>query len=360
MSSEKRKLTEDAGGERAPKRQAAITSFFAAAKPRQPEPEKEKEREEENTPTGSLSASQQTAASSAHLDENASMTAPSWDASPTSSGSLSKSGSTVASIAQTEEEEKKREAEGTNKNKNQNNNGWDEQLLFDAFGAPTWEQILGEEWSAALKSELNQSYLKACVQKVAAARRAGPDQIFPPPSQVFTAFRTSPIDQVKVVIVGQDPYHRKGQAMGLSFSVPQGVDLPPSLKNIFKEARVDPGSTSRGGDLGGWAQQGVFLLNTLLTVKEQTPMAHKAFGWERFTDRVIEILNQKREGVVFMLWGNHAKAKGKKVDRKRHCVLEGAHPSPLSCTKFFGCNHFNLANDYLEEKGKQPIDWRRL
>ena len=171
--------------------------------------------------------------------------------------------------------------------------------------------------------------------------------------------------QVKVVILGQDPYHNDGQAMGLAFSVPRGFKpLPPSLQNIYKElAKEYPDSFKipKDGDLSGWAQQGVLLLNATLTVRAHEAASHANRGWELFTDKVISILNSSRQNLVFLLWGNHAQKKGSMIDKQKHLVLNAAHPSPLSASRgFFGCGHFKAANDYLEEKGLDPIDWSQL
>lgn len=216
----------------------------------------------------------------------------------------------------------------------------------------TWHDIIGplketENFKHAL------AYVKEC-------RSAG-ETIFPPENLVFNAFRLTPFDKLKVVIVGQDPYHEKGQAMGLSFSVPAGVPVPPSLQNIYKELASDvPGFSIPGhGCLVPWARQGVLLLNSVLTVKEGIAYSHHNQGWEEFTDGVIEAINNNCEGIVFMLWGNAARSKCAKVDRNRHLVLESAHPSPLSAHRgFFGCHHFSKANAYLQAQGKTAINWQ--
>ncbi len=189
--------------------------------------------------------------------------------------------------------------------------------------------------------------------------RAGDKVIYPPGSLLFNAFNKTPFGQVKAVILGQDPYHGPGQAMGLSFSVPRGIPAPPSLGNIFKELKKDIGLAIPGhGDLTQWAQQGVLLLNASLTVRANEPNSHAGIGWHEFTDSVIQTLSDKREGLVFMLWGRFAQDKTPLIDETRHLVLKAAHPSPLSADKgFFGCKHFSRANEYLMKQGKEPIDW---
>jgi uracil-DNA glycosylase len=184
--------------------------------------------------------------------------------------------------------------------------------------------------------------------------------VYPPPKDIFRAFNLCPFDQVRVVILGQDPYHGPGQANGLCFAVGEQVVLPPSLRNIFKEIEDDLGAplVHRSGDLERWAKQGVLLLNATLTVSARTPGSHQNKGWEEFTDAVVRALSQKREHLVFILWGNYARAKGSHIDRTKHLVLESAHPSPFSAYNgFFGGKHFSQANKYLPEHGQEPIDW---
>jgi uracil-DNA glycosylase len=192
-----------------------------------------------------------------------------------------------------------------------------------------------------------------------AERRAG-KRIFPAGSELFSAFDHTPLAQVKVVILGQDPYHGEGQAHGLCFSVRPGVPVPPSLQNIYKEIRDELGlPIPAHGDLTHWADQGVLLLNSVLSVESAQAASHRGQGWETFTDRVIEVINRERDGVVFLLWGSYAQKKGAIIDRHRHHVLQAPHPSPLSAHRgFFGCGHFRAANEYLQARGQAPIDWR--
>lgn len=184
--------------------------------------------------------------------------------------------------------------------------------------------------------------------------------IYPAQSEVYAALNTTPFDQVRVVILGQDPYHGPGQAHGLSFSVPDGVRPPPSLKNIYKEIVSDLGAltTPQSGNLTSWAEQGVLLLNSVLTVEAHQAASHQGRGWEQFTDRIIEVLSEQREGLVFMLWGSYAQKKGKVIDQSKHCILSAPHPSPLSAHRgFLGCQHFSLCNAYLKDQGEEGIDW---
>ncbi|MCA9364088.1 uracil-DNA glycosylase [Candidatus Kaiserbacteria bacterium] len=184
--------------------------------------------------------------------------------------------------------------------------------------------------------------------------------VYPSPKDIFRAFDLCPFEDVRVVILGQDPYHGRGQANGLSFAVPEGVSNPPSLQNIFKEIQSDLGISlvHTDGDLRRWAEQGVLLLNATLTVRANTPGSHQHKGWEEFTDAAVRHLSEQREPLVFMLWGNYAKQKGACIDRQKHCVLEAAHPSPFSAHHgFFGCRHFSKANEYLVAHGKTPIGW---
>jgi uracil-DNA glycosylase len=209
-------------------------------------------------------------------------------------------------------------------------------------------------WKAALADEFQQPYFAAIKQFLVAEKNAG-KVIFPPGPLIFNAFNTTPFQEVKVVILGQDPYHNPGEAMGLSFSVPKGVRVPPSLVNIYKELQSDLGVTPPGhGDLSDWARQGVLLLNAMLTVEARKAASHQHIGWQTFTDAVIRRISEGREGVVFMLWGKFAQGKKALIDPSRHLVLEAAHPSPLAGNAFQGCKHFSKANAYL----KKPIQWQ--
>ena len=212
-------------------------------------------------------------------------------------------------------------------------------------------------WKEALQSEFDKAYFAELVSFLHREKAEG-KTIYPPGSQIFRAFELTPLDKVKVVILGQDPYHGAGQAMGLSFSVPDSVPAPPSLKNIFKEAEQDLGIRMSGRpNLESWARQGVLLLNSILTVREGVAASHSRIGWDIFTDEVIRIISEKREGVVFMLWGNFARSKKALIDGRKHLILEAAHPSPLARGAFFGCRHFSAANSYLESRGLSGIDW---
>ncbi len=185
-------------------------------------------------------------------------------------------------------------------------------------------------------------------------------KVYPKPKDIFRAFWLTPFDKVKVVILGQDPYHGPGQAEGLSFSVESGIRLPPSLQNIYKEIENDLGIKKdfNNGHLESWAKQGVFLLNAILTVVANSPASHQGRGWEEFTDNVIKTISDKRENVVFMLWGNFARSKKSLIDENKHLILEAPHPSPFSANSgFFGCKHFSKCNNYLEKRGKEKIEW---
>lgn len=215
-----------------------------------------------------------------------------------------------------------------------------------------------DSWKAVLKEEFDQPYFQNIVTFL---RQAKVDNkvIYPPGSLIFNAFNTTPFEKVKVVILGQDPYHNPGQAMGLSFSVPQGVRRPPSLVNVYKELNTDLGlEVPNHGDLTKWAEQGVFLLNAMLTVEKKQPRSHHKIGWQNFTDAVIRKISSERENIVFMLWGGFAKKKADLIDQSKHLVLQAAHPSPLAGGAFFGNKHFSQANEYLEKNGHPPIDWQ--
>ena len=212
-------------------------------------------------------------------------------------------------------------------------------------------------WKEALKDEFDKEYFTKLSEFIKAEIMAG-KTIYPPGKLIFNAFEKTPFDNVKIVILGQDPYHGEGQACGLCFSVPEGIKPPPSLVNIFKEIKQDLGINPPGhGNLEKWAKQGVFLLNAILTVRKNEAASHSKSGWENFTDQVIRTISDKKSGVVFILWGNFARAKKKLIDTSKHFILETAHPSPLSATHFFGCRHFSKANELLQQQGLSPINW---
>ncbi|MFO7552330.1 MAG: uracil-DNA glycosylase [Haliea sp.] len=217
---------------------------------------------------------------------------------------------------------------------------------------------LEPSWLAALADEFQQPYMRALKDFLQQEKRGG-TSVFPPGPEIFNAFDHTPLPKVKVVILGQDPYHGPGQAHGLCFSVRPGVAIPPSLQNIYKEIQRDLGIAPPGhGNLTAWADRGVLLLNSVLTVAANSAASHRAKGWETFTDRVVEVVNRERENVVFMLWGSYAQRKGGVIDSQRHCVLKAPHPSPLSAHRgFIGCGHFSAANAYLQAHGQAPIDW---
>jgi len=229
------------------------------------------------------------------------------------------------------------------------------------------EVKIEESWKGNLAGEFEQEYFKELTKFVKDEYKKG--VVYPAPKNIFRAFDLCPFDKVKVVILGQDPYHGTGQANGLAFAVDQNIIIPPSLQNIFKEIASDPegGLTSTkhigqpyvyDGDLSRWARQGVLLLNATLTVRAHNAGSHQGRGWEKFTDAVIKALSEGREHLVFMLWGNYAKAKGAHIDSAKHLVLEAAHPSPFSAySGFFGCKHFSKANEYLVVHEQTPIDW---
>ena len=220
------------------------------------------------------------------------------------------------------------------------------------------EVKIEQTWKDALASEFEKPYFASLVRFLREEKAAGVT-MYPPGSQIFRAFDLTPVPAVKVVILGQDPYHGPGQAHGLSFSVPTNMPAPPSLKNIFKEIESDLGVQMSGcPNLEKWAQQGVLLLNTVLTVRSGQAASHSRKGWEEFTDAVIRYISDNCEGVVFMLWGNPARSKSVLIDRSRHLVLEAAHPSPLARGAYFGSRHFSKANTYLQSTGRTAIDWQ--
>jgi len=219
---------------------------------------------------------------------------------------------------------------------------------------------LHPSWLPALQNEFYKPYMLSLNQFLEQENEQG-TIVYPKHSDVFNAFNLTPFNEVKVVILGQDPYHGANQAHGLSFSVQKGVAIPPSLRNIYKELQADvPGfKIPTDGDLSSWAKQGVLLLNSTLTVRSNQPGSHQKMGWEQFTDQAIRALSEQREGLVFMLWGRHAQAKASLIDPTKHVVLTAAHPSPFSAYNgFFGCTHFSKANAYLVNKDEKPINWQ--
>ncbi len=217
--------------------------------------------------------------------------------------------------------------------------------------------IIENNWKEKMKDEFENLYFKTLTNFI--QNEYNTQEIFPPVNLIFNAFNKCPFNEVKVVIIGQDPYHNIGQANGLAFSVNEGVKIPPSLVNIYKEIRDDMGkSIPKSGNLERWSQQGVLLLNATLTVRAHSPGSHQGKGWEQFTDAVIGTLSKECSNLVFILWGNYAQQKGRNIDANKHLVLKSAHPSPLSAHRgFFGNKHFSKTNDYLIEHSKTPIDW---
>lgn len=221
------------------------------------------------------------------------------------------------------------------------------------------EITLEASWKVALAPEFKQFYFDALTNFV--KKEYKQSTVYPNPKNIFRAFELTPFDHVTVVILGQDPYHGNGQAMGLSFAVSKGVRIPPSLRNIFKEIESDTGAKPdfENGDLSRWAKQGVLLLNATLTVRAGVPGSHQGHGWEEFTDAVIRTLSEKRQNIVFILWGNYAREKKQLIDEHKHCIIESPHPSPFSAYNgFFGSKPFSKANTYLTGLGSKPIDWR--
>lgn len=221
------------------------------------------------------------------------------------------------------------------------------------------EVKIHESWKNLLKEQFELPYFLQMVEDLKAFKREG-TVIFPPGPLIFNAFNSTPVDQVKVVILGQDPYHNPGQAMGLSFSVPKDVRIPPSLLNIYKEMKEDIGlSKPHHGDLTPWSQQGVLLLNAMLTVEKNKPGSHRKLGWQTFTDAAILKLSEQRKNLVFLLWGNFARSKKAFIHPyNEHLILEAPHPSPMARGGFFGCKHFSKANEFLIKTGQQPVDWK--
>jgi uracil-DNA glycosylase len=219
------------------------------------------------------------------------------------------------------------------------------------------EVRISEDWKAILKDEFTKPYFDELVEFVKAEYSSG--VVYPAGGNIFRAFDKCPFESLKVVIIGQDPYHGPGQANGLCFSVGEGVPFPPSLQNIFKEVASDVGTpVPRSGELDRWAEQGVLLLNSVLTVRAHSAASHAGRGWERFTDAVVRAIAEHKEGVVYMLWGSYAQKKGAIANPHKNLILKAVHPSPLSAYRgFFGCKHFSQANDYLRHIGKTPIVW---
>lgn len=217
---------------------------------------------------------------------------------------------------------------------------------------------ISNDWADALKGEYSKPYYRQLYLTVNEAYKK--ERVFPPSDDIFNAFHLTPLAEVKAVILGQDPYHGEGQAHGLCFSVRKGIEIPPSLENIYKELHDDLGcSVPSSGDLTSWAQQGVLLLNTVLTVRAHQANSHRGIGWEEFTDAAIRALNEQDRPVVFMLWGSPARAKKAMLNNPKHLILEAPHPSPLSAYRgFFGCRHFSKCNDFLIANGIEPIDWQ--
>lgn len=221
------------------------------------------------------------------------------------------------------------------------------------------EVKIEEGWKRALREEFDKPYFVSLTEAVRREYADPSVRVYPPAGRIFSAFDFCPFDDTKVVIIGQDPYHGPGQANGMSFSVAPGIQIPPSLRNIFKEICDDTGAPyPADGDLTRWARQGVLLLNATLTVREHQPKSHWNLGWSVFTDAAVRALNERSEGLVFMLWGSDAIRKGEMIDRSRHLVLTAPHPSPLSASRgFFGCRHFSQANAWLAAHGKTPVIW---
>jgi uracil-DNA glycosylase len=217
--------------------------------------------------------------------------------------------------------------------------------------------VIHDSWKSVLAEEFEKPYFDNIRSSLLSLKERG-EVVFPLGKYIFNAFDKTPFDQVKVVILGQDPYHNPGEAMGLSFSVPKGIKIPPSLVNIFKEIKSDLSKDPQDhGDLTHWADQGVLLLNAILTVSQNKPASHRNLGWEQFTDAVIRKISELKSHCVFMLWGNFAKSKSALIDQKKHLILQAAHPSPLAGGAFFGCRHFSQANEYLKKHNCTTIDW---
>ncbi|HEB9354648.1 TPA: uracil-DNA glycosylase [Campylobacter coli] len=217
---------------------------------------------------------------------------------------------------------------------------------------------INDDWKEFLKEEFNKNYFLEIKKRYIQALNNNAI-IYPPANLTFNAFNLTPLDELKIVLLGQDPYHQPNQAMGLSFSVPYGVKIPPSLLNIYKELKTDLNiEPSKSGNLSSWAKQGILLLNSILSVEAGKPASHSSWGWQEFSDAVISKLSLEKSGLIFMLWGNYAKSKKALIDTNKHFILEAAHPSPLARTGFLGCKHFSKANEILRNLGKNPINWQ--
>ncbi|ELK0695803.1 uracil-DNA glycosylase [Campylobacter upsaliensis] len=216
---------------------------------------------------------------------------------------------------------------------------------------------MNADWLEFLEEEFKKPYFLDIKRQYIETLKAGKN-IYPPANLTFNAFNLTPLNSLKIVLLGQDPYHKQNQAMGLSFSVPKGVQIPPSLRNIFKELNADLGvKIPQNGDLSAWARQGVLLLNAIFSVEENKPLSHSLWGWQEFSDNIIKKLSLEKEGLIFILWGKFAQSKKSLIDTRKHFILEAAHPSPLARQGFLGCRHFSKSNALLEKLGKEPIKW---
>ncbi|EAI7390343.1 uracil-DNA glycosylase [Campylobacter upsaliensis] len=216
---------------------------------------------------------------------------------------------------------------------------------------------INTDWLEFLEEEFKKPYFLDIKRQYIETLKAGKN-IYPPANLTFNAFNLTPLNSLKIVLLGQDPYHKQNQAMGLSFSVPKGVPIPPSLRNIFKELNADLGvKIPQNGDLSAWARQGVLLLNAIFSVEENKPLSHSLWGWQEFSDNIIKKLSLEKEGLIFILWGKFAQNKKDLIDTKKHFILEAAHPSPLARKGFLGCRHFSKCNAILQNLGKEPIKW---
>ncbi|EAJ7265969.1 uracil-DNA glycosylase [Campylobacter upsaliensis] len=216
---------------------------------------------------------------------------------------------------------------------------------------------INADWLEFLEEEFKKPYFLDIKRQYIETLKAGKN-IYPPANLTFNAFNLTPLNSLKIVLLGQDPYHKQNQAMGLSFSVPKGVQIPPSLRNIFKELNADLGvKIPQNGDLSAWARQGVLLLNAIFSVEENKPLSHSLWGWQEFSDNIIKKLSLEKEGLIFILWGKFAQSKKSLIDTRKHFILEAAHPSPLARQGFLGCRHFSKSNVLLEKLGKEPIKW---